>query len=156
MNARICSLVLLPILLASGCGKSGPDKHPVTGTVLVNGQPAGRVNVCLRHTDESVTGNARNPVAVTDENGRFTLSSDGAGDGTVAGEYMVTFFWMSSNDPNSAYDRFGGAFGDFKTSRYRVKVPVPDGKELEPFRLEIDPKKLIDRRPAAAKKERAD
>lgn len=147
-------LVAPAVLLAAGCGRDGPVKHAVTGTVLVNGQPAGRVNVCLRHTDESVTGNARSPVSVTDESGRFTLSTDGAADGAVAGEYLVTFFWMSSNDPVGSYDRFGGAFGDQKTSRHRITVPVPGGGELEPFRLEIDPKKLGNRKSAV--RERAD
>lgn len=149
------SWMILPLAwmlagLLAGCGSGGPPKHPVVGTVLVNGTPAARVNVCFQHTDPAVTGNARSPVAVTDEAGRFTLSTDGDKDGVVTGEYVVTFFWLSSNDPNSAYDRFGGAFGDAATSAHRVTVPVAG--ELPPFKLDIDPKRLVDRKPAAKQK----
>lgn len=149
MKTRIMTVVPVLAALAAGCGPSGPVKHQVIGTVLVNGVPAERVNVCLRNTDESVKGNARNPVAMTDANGRFSISTDAGADGAVPGEYVVTFFWPSSNTPMSSHDRFGGAFGDDKTSHYRIQVPVPGGGELEPFRLDIDPKKLVDRKPAA-------
>ena len=138
---------VVALVLATGCGSREPAKHPVSGVVLVNGKPAARVTVSLEHTSPAVRGNARHPVAVTDEAGRFTLSTDGHGDGAVAGDYVVTFAWLSAQDPFAAYDRLGGAFADPKASQYRITVPPPGGGELEPFRLTISERKLVSRNP---------
>jgi len=130
-------LVGIGLFSVVGCGKSGPVKHKVTGTVLVNDKPASSVCVCLRHTSDAVKGKARMPVAVTDENGVYTLSTDTDADGAVDGEYVVTFLWMDSKNPDT--DRFGGKYADTNSSPYRLKVPPPNG-QVEPFKLQHNPK----------------
>lgn len=73
------SLVLL--LIVTGCGES---KIPVSGTVLYNDQPLPNVNVVMIRTDGKVAS------AVTDTSGNFaSVSTDGPGDGALAGEYKV-------------------------------------------------------------------
>ena len=130
------TMFALTLLAVAGCGPSGPVKHKVTGTVLVNDKPASGISVCLRHTSDSVKGKARMPVAVTDENGVYVLSSDGDGDGAVEGEYVVTFVWMDSKNPD--IDRFEGKYADTNSSPYRLKVPPPNG-QVEPFKLQHNP-----------------
>lgn len=125
------------VVLALGCGpaSTGPQKFPVTGTVLINGKPAERVAVQFHHSNSSTPGNLRYPTAVTDGEGRFQLSSEGEADGAVEGEYTVTFTWLSSPDLD-AFDMLQGALSDPQKSSHRVKVPV-EQETLEPFSLTI-------------------
>ena len=122
-------------LLGCGASPDGPQKYPVSGTVLINGQAMERVAVQFHHLDASVTGNLRFPTAVTDASGRFELSSTGDRDGAVAGDYAVTFAWLSSADID-ARDRLQGALSKPEASEYRVSVPV-EGNELPPFSLNV-------------------
>jgi hypothetical protein len=134
------ALLAIFLITMAGCGRpQGPVKHEVMGTVLVNDEPAAGIIVSLRHTSDSIKGKARTPVAVTDEDGVFVLSTDGEEDGAIEGEYVVTFVWPPANSPDG--DRLGWKFSDTKLSRFRLKIPVPDG-EAEPFRLQIDPNEI--------------
>lgn len=131
-----CVVCIGLIFLCMGCG-SGPDdglvKYPVTGQVLVNGTPQPGVVVTFNHTDTTVKGNAARPVAVTGEEGRFTLSTNGSHDGAVLGEYVVTFFWTDGG--MGMVDFFKGKYTRVGTSKFRVTIGEND-QELEPFRLE--------------------
>ncbi len=118
-------------LLGCGVSPDGPQKYPVSGTVLINGQPMERVAVQFHHLDVSVPGNLRFPTAVTDALGRFELSSTGDRDGAVAGDYLVTFAWLSSADID-ARDLLGGALSKPEASEFRVSVPI-EGNDLPPF-----------------------
>ncbi len=128
---------MLVLVSLVGCGASmeGPQKYPVSGTVLINGQPREQVAVQFHHLDDSVSGNLRFPTAVTDTSGRFELSSTGDRDGAVAGDYVVTFAWLSSADID-ARDLLGGALSKPEASEFRVSVPI-EGDELPPFALNV-------------------
>jgi hypothetical protein len=130
---------LLIGLACGGCGDAGDglEKYPVRGRVLVNGQPAEMMAVTFHNTDPAAPGNAARPVAVTDAEGRFELSTNADRDGAVPGEYRVTFFWASENGP-SAYDRLGGRFADAAGSGHRVRVEKKEN-DLEPMDLRVDP-----------------
>lgn len=136
-RCRFESWSVLALVLLVGCGTSteGPQKYPVSGTVLINDQPAERVAVQFHHLDVGVPGNLRYPTAVTDAAGRFTLSSNGDRDGAVAGDYVVTFVWLSSADID-ARDRLGGALSKPEASEFRVSVPIA-GDQLPPFSLNV-------------------
>lgn len=140
-RARAWPIALL-MVLASGCGgeDDGLEKYPVRGRVLVNGQPAEMMAVTFNNTDPKAPGNAARPVAVTDSEGRFALSTNADKDGAVAGEYLATFFWASENGP-SAYDRLGGRFANVARSDHRFRVEKKEN-DLEPINLEVDPKAL--------------
>lgn len=126
--------------LVSGCESDGPELYPVRGQVLINGEPQPLVRVQFWHQDDSVTGNMKSPVGMTNDAGSFHLSTQGDDDGAVMGEYVVTFEWMSGNDLQ-AIDKLGGRFVDPARSRHRVTI-VPGTNELEPMELTIDPKAI--------------
>lgn len=133
---------LLAAALAPGCGAEvdGLEKYPVRGSVTVNGEPAEMMVVTFHNVDPAAPGNAARPVAATDAEGKFALSTNGDKDGAVAGEYIATFFWSSENSIN-AFDRLDGRFTDPKTSKFRVRVERAE-TDLEPFRIELDPKRI--------------
>lgn len=131
------------LVLVSGCGDGvddGLEKYPVRGQVLVNDQPAELMAVTFHNTDPAAPGNAARPVAVTDPDGKFSLSTNADKDGAIPGEYIVTFFWASENGP-SAYDRLGGRFNNPAKSEFRLRVGKKEN-HLEPLNLEIEAKNL--------------
>jgi hypothetical protein len=138
-------LVAFAVLLAAGCGSSGPKKYPVTGTVTVNGKPAALVRVQFRHADQTLPGNLKTPVGMTDETGVFHLSTDGDKDGAVEGEYTVTLEWMSGNDLG-AWDKLGGKFAKPETSRFKVQVE-PKSNNLTPFDITISEADIVSKPP---------
>ncbi|QDV32415.1 hypothetical protein [Tautonia plasticadhaerens] len=141
---RAAAALLLALSVAGPGCDSGPDdgleKHPVRGSVLVNGEPAELMVVTFHNLDPAAPGNAGRPVGATDAEGRFELSTNADRDGAVAGEYAVTFFWSSSNTINAA-DRLGGRFTEPSRSEFKVRV-VPGDNDLEPFRLEVEPSQI--------------
>jgi hypothetical protein len=78
-------------ILLLGCGAGGgPTRFPVSGTVKIDGVPAGLVTVRF-----IPTGPRANPtyggIVVADATGTFTLGTDGTNSGLPAGQYKVTF-----------------------------------------------------------------
>ena len=131
----LCFLLLLACV---GCRKPthhGLPKFPVKGKVLVNGSPAPRMAVLFHHSDQNIPGNCRYPTGVSDQNGVFVLSTEGKNDGAVAGEYKVTFTWLSSAELD-AIDMLKGAFGNPGSAKFQVKVPLPDDRPVE-FDLKV-------------------
>ena len=134
--------LLLLLCLAAGCSDEAVSlkTYPVRGSVLVNGEPAKGMVVTFQNTDKSAPGNAAHPVAVTDKDGKFALSTDSNKDGAPEGEYVVRFFWNSS-EGLPAFDRLGGRFNKAEQSKFRVKVE-PKEMDLEPFRLDVAAKRI--------------
>lgn len=90
MKLRIPTFTLLfgMALLQLGCG-SKEGLAPVSGVVMLEGQPLADANVLLH----PVTAKGAGPfVGVTDSAGKFTLgpSAGPAGSGAVPGEYRLT------------------------------------------------------------------
>jgi len=137
-------LLVIVLCLGVGCQNEsdGLTKFPVTGTVTVNGRPVPLVVVNFQHVETSLPGrNARFPVGVTDENGRFQLSTNGQYDGAVPGEYVVTFQWLSGNDSN-AFDRFQGALSNPDRSKFRCNV-TEDSSVPKHFELNVPESKIL-------------
>jgi hypothetical protein len=134
------------------CGKQYGDHppYPISGVVLVNGQPAKGARVVFHHLgdwgEKSIV-----PQAVTGEDGRFVLSTYGVGDGAPAGEYQVVVEWPAyRRGRNVGPDRMMGKFAKPKTSGLRVQIKKGNN-ELAPFDLkaelsEIDPNDPTPRR----------
>lgn len=82
------SLALVGCLLVCGCsgGSNLPARSPVTGTVLLHGEPAAGVNVQFIPLDE-VKG--RSASGQTDAQGKYVLQTFEAKDGAVPGDYKV-------------------------------------------------------------------
>jgi hypothetical protein len=131
------SLALL--VIASGCSGKGDGltKYPVTGKILVNGEPEPGVIIRFNHNNPELKGsNARFPVGVTDLEGVYKVSTNGEGDGAVEGEYTVTFVWPEQDEPPPG-DFFRGAYSDLKKSTFKVKVK-PGDNQVETFNLTAD------------------
>lgn len=94
------AVVSLALFLMSGCGTPGAGDrettHPVSGTVTMNGQPVPRANLSFQLADGS--GSA---AAVTDAQGRYELTTFTAGDGAVAGDYLVAITQFEEAPPGA-------------------------------------------------------
>ena len=81
-------LVWLPALLAVltvvGCGSSGPATVPVTGTILLDGNPVEGATVMFIPTE-----GGRMATGTTDASGQFTLTTFEKGDGAIIGSNKV-------------------------------------------------------------------
>lgn len=134
----------MALLLATGCG--GPDDgrmqvYPVSGQVLVDGQPAEGAEVVLYGATPELQGRGTvAPSAETDANGEFTLRSYDPGDGAPAGEFKVTIVWPAP-PPQGAdsefyepVDRLGGAYATPDATPLTVTIEK-GSNSLPPFEL---------------------
>ncbi len=92
MKQNIAMLLVLA-LLVSGCGQSGPEMYPVTGTVTYQGKPLPLGMVMFVSKD----GPSSQPAPIS-ENGRYRLEA-------VSGEHLVQVVAMPPSqggrpDPN--------------------------------------------------------
>lgn len=124
----------------AGCGGgsvSVPNTVPASGTVLLKGKPTAGVTV--KFLPQFDMGAIRwEPNAVTDKDGKFTLSTGADGNGAPPGEYKVTFELLragaDSRGMDTDIDVWKGKYANPETAR---KVTVSGtGGELEPFHLD--------------------
>ncbi|MEM6777088.1 MAG: hypothetical protein AAF670_05490 [Planctomycetota bacterium] len=138
----IFGLATLLLWWIPGCSPTqGAPKFPVTGTVLVNGEPAAGMIVRFHGAGQGLVGQDAQPAAVTDENGVFELSSFGDGDGAAAAKYKVTFYWPT-NPILASEDRLQGRFSQAALSEIDVLIDA-EATTLPPFELEIDEDDLL-------------
>lgn len=121
---------LLVSIVIGGCGPSGPPRFPLTGVVLVNGQPTGNVVIQLHNTNDSLMGDDRYPVGLSDADGTFSIGAQAAQVGAVEGTYKATFVWLSSSELD-AVDKFSGGYSDPDKSEYTVIVPTSEPVKFE-------------------------
>ena len=79
------SVLLLAVAALPACGPSGPRPVPVSGTVTVDGQPMAGASVMFMPQAEGQPG-----VGLTDEAGKFRLTSGSSQAGVMPGSYKVT------------------------------------------------------------------
>lgn len=92
---RIAATVLIVQLLSlSSCGDGRPQRFAVTGTIAYHGQPVTDAQVMFMPKE------GRPAAGMTNVDGRFTLTSFAAGDGTLPGEHIVCVS-KTVPDPNS-------------------------------------------------------
>lgn len=146
---RACSSAgVLVTLLAAGCGSDGPEVHTVNGSVLFQGEPATGAMVIFNPKSGEI-GSLKRPSAKVGKDGKFELSTFGAKDGALAGEYLVTVSWRefegslegdmglaaSADAKAGGGDRLGGRYSQPNTSGLTATV-VAGTNELPPFELE--------------------
>ena len=81
-------ILALSLMVIVGCNSSEPELVPVTGTVLLDGKPLPHAEV--RYIP--ILKNSRpetNAIGITDENGSFTMTTNGQ-PGAVVAEMRVT------------------------------------------------------------------
>ena len=88
-NYILASVIILTALACFGCNKTAFPIAQVEGIVLCEGQPVPFVRVSFDpiRTDSVIVGVRAQ--GITDENGRFVLSTYGVNDGAVVGRHEV-------------------------------------------------------------------
>lgn len=77
---KLMSAAVVFCLLSAGCGKSGPEKYPVTGKVTYQGQPVGEGTVQFHNPEVGSFG------VKLSATGEFSFAEIG---GLTAGNYKV-------------------------------------------------------------------
>jgi hypothetical protein len=87
-------LLLWGLCIAVGCsaeqGPKNPKCYPVSGRVLVDGKPAVRAVVSFHPTAPQEDGKISVGQTMTDDDGKFRMTTFSAGDGAPKGDYIVT------------------------------------------------------------------
>lgn len=142
----LLTCVATVLALLSGCSAGGDvdgrmKVYPVSGAVMVGGQPAAGARVVFYGATPELTGPGTvAPAAMADENGVFHLRSYEPEDGAPAGKFNVTVFWPEEVpegvDPevNRPKDRLKNRYLNPETSGLTAEIPV-GGSELPPFEL---------------------
>jgi hypothetical protein len=133
----------LIVSAALGCSteQDRVEVFPVSGRVLVRGQPAEGAEVAFYPTSPKLKGRKMpGPVGTTDAKGQFQLRSYEPGDGAPAGEFKVTIVWPAPPPPNASgvfnlKDRLAGRYADPQTSTLTAQVEQGGG-EIPPFELQ--------------------
>ena len=83
-------LLSVSLSLLAGCGgETGPKCHPVKGKIVYQNQPLAEAMVVF-HPLIPPTEKIPQPVATTDAEGRFVMTTLKSGDGAPLGEYAIT------------------------------------------------------------------
>jgi hypothetical protein len=95
MNAQLFFTLpaLAALLVVSGCGEKGLHVVPVSGKVVVQGQPAAGAQVVL-HPVGAKVDQTFSAVGKVQDDGTFKISAFGNGDGAPPGEYVATVQWF--------------------------------------------------------------
>jgi hypothetical protein len=112
----------------------GHPPYPTSGQILVNGQPAAEAKVVFHHLgdwgERSIV-----PQALTDDEGRFVLSTYDVQDGAPAGDYRVVVEWPAyRKGRNIGPDLLGGKFARADISGLTAHVE-PGNNELPPIEI---------------------
>jgi hypothetical protein len=144
MPSRDCQrtlLLFLVTLICAGCSErvSPPATMPVSGRVLLKGEPVAGVRVRM-HPLFSMGPIEWGVVGETGPMGEFTMGTGAPGNGAPPGEYVVTFTKPridsdpAHNGVEIEVDDFEGKYNDPDNSDWTVTITDGDN-ELEPFLL---------------------
>ncbi|WP_425615072.1 hypothetical protein NA78x_004961 [Anatilimnocola sp. NA78] len=127
MNRFILSLLVITLLLVSGCGPRGPVVVPVTGTVTLDGTPVEGASVMFMPVAAGAApaGGTLPAVGKTDKDGKFELETDGK-KGAVEGDYAVVVSKITMEGIKVNED---GTSGEAGTMRTTYHLPVKYGKK---------------------------
>jgi hypothetical protein len=134
-------LIALLVPIACGCGGGKVPVYPVSGQVLIDGKPAEGVMVRLEPQEppEAGQGHVPKPMAYTEADGKFQLTTYAPKDGAPAGRYRVAIEWKgvqkSPMEPEKP-DRLKRRYIDPANSKIEVQIEKKPN-ELEPIRLDL-------------------
>ncbi|MBI3464353.1 MAG: hypothetical protein HY000_15050 [Planctomycetes bacterium] len=93
-HCRFVWLAAAALVLSAGCGDDdGPIIAKAEGIVLVDGKPTKDIAVRFHPTNGPIS------VALTDENGKFVLTTRSLHDGAVVGNHEVALVHADPNRP---------------------------------------------------------
>jgi hypothetical protein len=146
--ARVAACALFGL---AGCGNS-TGLYPVTGKVLVKGQPASGAVVYFHQEDSRATAPPAVPSALVEDDGSFSIAVDNLGYGCPPGKYAVLVEWRDLSGDGVAVvgkgksaqrkrskvrsgpDRLKGRYLDLKKPLLHAEV-LAQSNSLPPFEL---------------------
>ena len=133
-------------LTTTGCSEpevapANPKKvFPVTGTVLIDGAPAKNVHVKLYPKAGIDKENPTASRGVTDENGKFAVTTYYQGDGAPVGEYIVTFEHLVRSNlkpvPDELKGKYANALNNASVPEFNITV-TEDEKGVDMGTIEL-------------------
>lgn len=85
LDHRCSFFVAAAFVAVLGCGRTGPPRAPVVGTVRYQGQSVVGANVAFMPVEKS----ARGATGTTDAQGNYRLETLGLGEGAIVGKHLV-------------------------------------------------------------------
>lgn len=115
----LCGLVCLLALVIAGCNK-GPERVPVSGQVLIDGQP-----LTIGHVQVQPAG-ARPSLGKLDANGRFTLyAKEPSEPGVTVGEHDVVIHAIEVLNAGSQRRHVPPLYENAAESKLKAKIDGP-------------------------------
>ena len=134
-------LVSLCLLFSSCAQQEEPfrkETSPATGIVHVDGKPAAVLQIMCHDVKGMDTEHPSVSAGMTDQEGKFTISTYESGDGMPPGDYVLTFLWGEMNRMKGGYggpDKLNDRYSDPKTSE--VKFTVVEGQPTDLGTIEL-------------------
>jgi hypothetical protein len=149
LGSLAAALAFVPL---AGCGNSAAV-YPVSGKVTYKGEPAAGAVVYFQRADSHPAAQEAVPFGIVQQDGAFSLSSEGLGNGAPPGSYNVLIEWRDPTENgvvpvkhdgksnalkrtriHAGPDRLKGKY--FNVSKPLLKAEVKTGTNpLEPFEL---------------------
>lgn len=133
IRIRMLSATVVALALASpGCKPAGPDVHPVTGKLTIDGQPAQNVQIALYPAG----GSGQMATGRVDAGGGFSLVTGNKGaKGAMVGKYKVVLTPIEESSMEADAARYASGKG---------KPPTPPKAEFpkEYLSAESSPKEV--------------
>ncbi len=132
-------------LAAMGCGGStgGPELHPVTGSVKMDGAPVADARVIFTPKGGGVTA-----IGNTNSSGTYTLEYTGGARGAPAGEYGVSISTFRAGEVTDGDDSGGRpakeTIPDVYNQKTTLTVKVPDDAASYSFDLKASAGKVTE------------
>jgi hypothetical protein len=112
-------LSLYALIAIAGCGDGRPERVPVSGVVLIDGEPLGRGYV------KFVPANGRPSLGKIAPDGKFILTCFDGGDGAIPGTHRVQVTANRIISANKIEWYAPSKYADFRTSEIEVVVTEP-------------------------------
>ena len=109
-------LLTFVFLALAGCSKSGPERVPVSGQVLIDGKPLTQGFVRI------LPDGARPSLGKLDANGRFTLEAKKDSPGVPLGEHPVEIHAIEVLNAGSQRRHVPPLYEDHAASKLKVKI----------------------------------
>ena len=112
-------LTVLAVVAVCGCGDGRPDRVPVAGQVLIDGQPLTRGEI------QFVSDVGRPSIGKLDKDGRFRLSCYEENDGALLGSHKVSITAAEGLGPTKTRWFAPKKYADFNTSEITQEITGP-------------------------------
>ena len=110
--------VLAAAIVAAGCG-SPAGLVPVSGKVLYRGEPAAGAVVYFHRTAEPGSASTPIPYGIVEDDGTYSLATEGLGSGARPGTYSVLVEWRDLKGDGVTQVKARGNLKLVKRSRVR-------------------------------------